>query len=198
MDSILIALSDSMSSKAVLEYVLAMAWCPESVQVTLLHVFRKQSGGEELMGHKYMKKQPARYMEILEQARDRFTEKGVPPKNITLKMVTEPYDTIADGIIDQARTWNCDWLVLSRVDQTDLRGKILDLLDRLPLPVSLVGDTEWPEGAPRVANSGLLADLILGKIEEKTAELRSQYRNSKPKLSIMKATRFPRVKTANS
>jgi flagellar biosynthesis GTPase FlhF len=64
-------------------------------------------------------------------------------------------------LIDQARAWNCDWLVLSRVDQTGLRGKILDLLDRLPLPVSLVGDTEWPEGAPRVASSGLLADLIL-------------------------------------
>lgn len=114
MDSILIALSDSMSSKAVLEYVLAMAWCPENVQVTLLHVFRKQSGGEELMGQKYMKKQPARYMEILEQARDRFTEKGVPPRNITLKMVTEPYDTIADGIIDQARKINPSLVVIGR------------------------------------------------------------------------------------
>ena len=114
MDSILIALSDSMSSKAVLEYVLAMSWCPESVQVTLLHVFRKQSGGEELMGQKYMKKQPARYMEILEQARDRFEEKGVPPKNITLKMVTEPYDTIADGIIDQAQKLSPSLVVIGR------------------------------------------------------------------------------------
>ncbi|SCY50716.1 universal stress protein [Desulfoluna spongiiphila] len=114
MDSMLIALSDSMSSKAVLEYVLAMAWCPESVQVTLLHVFRKQSGGEALMGQKYMKKQPARYMEVLEQARDRFVEKGVPPQNITLLMVTEPYDTIADGIIDQARRVNPSLVVIGR------------------------------------------------------------------------------------
>jgi len=64
-------------------------------------------------------------------------------------------------IFDEARAWNCDWLALSRVDQTGLRGKILDLLDRLPLPVSLVGDREWPNGEPRVADPGFLTDLIL-------------------------------------
>ena len=64
-------------------------------------------------------------------------------------------------ILDEARAWNCDWLALSRVDQTSLHGKILDLLDRLPLPISLVGDTSWPDGEPRVADSGLLTDLIL-------------------------------------
>ena len=65
------------------------------------------------------------------------------------------------GILDEARAWNCDWLALSRVDQTSLRGKILDLLDRFPLPVSLVGDCDWPEGEPSVADPGLLTDLIL-------------------------------------
>ncbi|MCG8472432.1 MAG: universal stress protein [Desulfobacterales bacterium] len=114
MDSILIALSDSVSSKAVLEYVLSMSICPESVEITLLHVFRKPSGGEELMGKKYMKQQPARYMDILERARDRFMEKGVPKKNITLKMVTEPYDTIADGIIHQARQIRPSLVVIGR------------------------------------------------------------------------------------
>ena len=114
MDSILIALSDSMSSKAVLEYVLAMAWCPESVQITLLHVFRKPSGGEALMGQKYMKLQPARYMEVLEQARDRFVERGVFPENITLKMISDPYDTIADGIIDQVQKVNPSLVVIGR------------------------------------------------------------------------------------
>lgn len=114
MDSILIALSDSMSSKAVLEYVLDMSWCPENVHITLLHVFRKPSGGEELMGQKYMDRQPARYMKILEQARDRFVEKGFPPANITLKMVTEPYGTIAEGLIDQARKIKPSLVVIGR------------------------------------------------------------------------------------
>ncbi len=114
MESILIALSDTMSSKAVLEYVLAMSWCPENIHITLLHVFRKPSGGEELMGQKYMNRQPARYMEILEQARDRFVEKGFPPDHITLKMVTEPYGTIAEGLIDQVRTINPSLVVIGR------------------------------------------------------------------------------------
>lgn len=114
MDSMLIALSDSVSSKAVLDYVLSMAICPESVKVVLLHVFRKPSGGEELMGKKFMNRQPARYMEVLEKARDRFLEKGMPMENITLKMVTEPYDTMADGIIDQAKQIRPSLVVIGR------------------------------------------------------------------------------------
>jgi len=65
-------------------------------------------------------------------------------------------------MLEQARAWNCDWLALSRVDQTNRRGKILDLIDQCPLPVSLMGDTEWPEGEPQVADPGNLTELILG------------------------------------
>jgi len=65
------------------------------------------------------------------------------------------------SLLEDARAWNCDWLALSRVDQCELRGKILDLLDRLPLPVSLVGASDWPDGAPRIADPGVLTELIL-------------------------------------
>lgn len=61
-----------------------------------------------------------------------------------------------------ARAWNCDWLALSRVDQCRRRGKILDLGDRLPLPISLVGDPSWPDGDLRIADPGHLTELILG------------------------------------
>ena len=66
------------------------------------------------------------------------------------------------GVFEAARAWNCDWIALSRVDQTSHRGKILDLLDRLPLPISLVGDTAWPEGAPQIASPTLLLEMALG------------------------------------
>lgn len=65
-------------------------------------------------------------------------------------------------VLEAARSWNCDWIALSRVDQTGHRGKILDLLDRLPLPISLVGDTSWPAGEPRLASPALLLELVLG------------------------------------
>lgn len=37
-----------------------------------------------------------------------------------------------------ARSWNCDCLSLTRVDRTCRPAKVLDLLDRIPLPVSFM------------------------------------------------------------
>ncbi|MBU1169271.1 MAG: universal stress protein [Proteobacteria bacterium] len=101
-NTILVALNDSMSSRAVLEYLAKLALCPDDLRVILLHVFRKPSGGEELMGRKYMNQQPAKYKGLLEDAKNQLVEKGIFPENIEIIMVTEPYPTIADGIIDQA------------------------------------------------------------------------------------------------
>lgn len=81
-------------------------------------------------------------------------------RHLVYPLDRDPRDSTA--IIEAARSWNCDWLALSRVDQTTRRGKLLDLLDRLPLPVSLVGDTAWPEGSPQLASPARLAGLILG------------------------------------
>ncbi len=68
-----------------------------------------------------------------------------------------------------ARAWNCDWVALSRLDQCARRGKILDLVDRLPLPVSLTGDANWPDGEPRIASPGQLTELILGAAAQRDA-----------------------------
>jgi hypothetical protein len=37
-----------------------------------------------------------------------------------------------------ARSWNCDALALTRADRTNRAAKILDLVDRIPLPVSFL------------------------------------------------------------
>lgn len=66
-----------------------------------------------------------------------------------------------DAVIRNARTWNCDWLALTRVDQTSRLAKILELLELLPLPLSLVGDVTGGRGEPRVAEPGFLTDLML-------------------------------------
>jgi len=62
---------------------------------------------------------------------------------------------------EMARLWNCDWLTLSRMDRTRRKGKILDLLGRLPLPISLISSGPWPESEPQIASAELLADLII-------------------------------------
>lgn len=101
-NTIMVALSDSMSSRAVLDYLIDLSVCPDDLLVILLHVFRQPSGGEELMGKKYMKQQPAKYMSLLEEAKEKLVKKGIPSDNIEIQLVKEPYPTIAEGIIDQA------------------------------------------------------------------------------------------------
>ncbi len=113
-NKIMLPLSDSMSSRAALDYFINLALCPDDLEVVLIHVFRKPSGGEELMGKKYMTLQPARNMTVLEEAKEKLIEKGLFPENIELKLVEKPYLTIADGIIDQAKKIKPTMVIIGR------------------------------------------------------------------------------------
>lgn len=113
-NKIMITLSDSMSSRAALDYFINLALCPDDLEVELVHVFRKPSGGEELMGKKYMKQQPAKHMTILEDAKEKLIQKGIFPENIRLKLVEKPYQTIAEGIIDQAQKIKPTMVIIGR------------------------------------------------------------------------------------
>lgn len=113
-NKIMITLSDSMSSRAALDYFIDLALCPDDLEVVLVHVFRKPSGGEELMGKKYMKQQPAKHLALLEDARDKLIKKGIFPEFIEIKLVEKPYPTIADGIIDQAQKIKPTMVIIGR------------------------------------------------------------------------------------
>jgi len=67
----------------------------------------------------------------------------------------------AADLWELGRLWNCDWLVLSRMDRSRRRGKILDLLGRLPLPVSFSTCGPWPESEPQIARAEQLVGLIV-------------------------------------
>jgi nucleotide-binding universal stress UspA family protein len=79
-----------------------------------MHFLRKPSSSEELMGKKFVSGQPSRMMAVLEKAKDRLVEKGFSPKNIKVELVEEPYQTVADGIIDQVRKQNSDLVIIGR------------------------------------------------------------------------------------
>ncbi len=102
-NKIMVAVNDSTSSRTALDYLIKLALCPDDLEVVLVHVFRKPSGGEELMGKKYMNQQPARHLKVLEEAKEMLVQKGLFPENIEIKLVEEPYQTVAEGIIDQAK-----------------------------------------------------------------------------------------------
>ncbi len=64
-----------------------------------------------------------------------------------------------DVLSEAARNWNCDWLALTGLEATRRPGKVLEYVDRIPLPLSLVG---W-DGNLEIAASGALLDFILGQ-----------------------------------
>ncbi|MCK9997044.1 MAG: hypothetical protein KAH56_12295, partial [Candidatus Krumholzibacteria bacterium] len=66
-----------------------------------------------------------------------------------------------DDLRHAARSWNCDWLALTRLEGTRRAAKILDLVDRIPLPISFLSDQAMGEGILAAATPELLLDRIL-------------------------------------
>lgn len=113
-NSILVSLNDSISSRAVVNYLAGMSLCPEDWEIQLLHFFRKPSSSEELMGKKFTEDQPVRMFMVLEKAKEKLIESGFLPEKIEIELVQEPYETIADGIIDQARKRGSSLVIIGR------------------------------------------------------------------------------------
>ncbi len=112
--SILVAISDSIGSRAVLKGIEAIFLHDESVNITLFHIFRQPSASSELMGKKFTEKEAKRRMSILLQAKRRLEESGFHPDKIETLLASEPYPTVADGIIDQQRKGHYDIIVIGR------------------------------------------------------------------------------------
>lgn len=112
--SILVSLKDSSSSGPVLEFFDRLSIRREDYCITLLHVWRKPSASEELMGKKFAKEERSRVLSFLQEAKNRLVENGYDPNEIKLELVTKPYPTIADGIIDQFKKGDFDMVVIGR------------------------------------------------------------------------------------
>lgn len=112
--SILMAFNDSSSSRWALECLIRMSNCPAENSITLLHVFRKPTGSEEMMGKKFMDSAPARIRHAMETARGKLIEVGFRPDDIKLHLTETPYPTVADGIIDQFKKGDYNMVVIGR------------------------------------------------------------------------------------
>ncbi|MDY6823881.1 MAG: universal stress protein [Thermodesulfobacteriota bacterium] len=112
--SILFAVNDSASSRAAVNYLEGLPFCPDDVRISIVHVFRQPSSGEELMGKKFMAEQADRYQAVMDEAKNRLVEGGFPPDNIETELVSEPYQTISDGIMDLFAKEKYDMVVIGR------------------------------------------------------------------------------------
>ncbi len=111
---ILVALKNSLSSKAVLDFLAILPFRKDDLKITLLNVFRKASASEELMGEDYIREEPAKCMEFLKKARQNLVENGYKAENIQINLVNEPYPTITEGIIDQFNKGEYSLVVIGR------------------------------------------------------------------------------------
>jgi nucleotide-binding universal stress UspA family protein len=142
-NSILIAMNDSISSRAALNFFVQLVLCPEDCQVTLLHVFRKPTATEELMGKKFTEQQPARFKSILEKAKEKLVEYGYNPSRIETLLITDPYPTVAEGIIEHCEKRHYDMVIIGRKRMTkaeefvlgDVSVKLLRSLEKMAVLV---------------------------------------------------------------
>lgn len=142
-NSILFSWNDSMSSRAALDYLIEMPICHETMQVTLLHVFRKESASEELMGKKFTEQEHNRLSDLLETAKNDLVECGFKPDNVHIEMSTEPHTTIADGIIAQFEKKKYDMVLIGRKRMSkaeefvmgDVSIKLVRALDKVAILV---------------------------------------------------------------
>lgn len=112
--SILVAFNDSVSSRAAVDYLAGLLHSEEEYFINLVHIFRRPSASEELMGKKFAKEQPARMQKAMEQAKEKFVARGFPPDRIKAEIVSEPYPTVAEGIIHECNKRNVDMVVIGR------------------------------------------------------------------------------------
>jgi len=66
-----------------------------------------------------------------------------------------------DDLREDARSWNCDWLALTRLDGTRRAAKLLDLIDSIPLPISFMAENALGEGVLASGTAEMLLDRIL-------------------------------------
>lgn len=112
--SILVAINDSVSSRGIIDFITDLPLDPGRVKITLLHVFRSSQAGKELMGQKYMTRQPSVFISVLEKTRDKLVERGFDSEKIDTKLVEEPYPTVTDGIVDQFSQGEYSMVVIGR------------------------------------------------------------------------------------
>jgi len=112
--SILVAISNSLSSRTVVNFLGNLPFCKEDLNITLFHVFMKPSGGEAMMGEKFMQQEPEKYKAILKNAKDKLATFGFKPELIKIKLVTESYPTVAEGLIAQYNKGSYDMVIIGR------------------------------------------------------------------------------------
>ena len=123
--TILVALNDSVSSRAAVDSLINLDICSGRTRVRLVHILIKPSAGDELMGRKFMREQPVRMHRTLEHAKNLLVKSGIPQENIDTEIVSDPCDTVSDGLIDIVQKGHYDMVVIGRKEMSKAQEFVL-------------------------------------------------------------------------
>jgi nucleotide-binding universal stress UspA family protein len=112
--SILAPINNSISSRWVVDFLCQMPLRPDEVEVKFVHILREPKAGEDFLGEQFIQNLPERFIEVLNQARQKMVDQGFNPVQITAELITRDYPTITDGIIDTFRKGSYNMVVVGR------------------------------------------------------------------------------------
>ncbi|MCD6185855.1 MAG: universal stress protein [Deltaproteobacteria bacterium] len=113
-NTILVALNESIISHMAIDYLINSGLNPENVDITLLHIFQKASAEEELMGKKFTKERLPKIKKFLEGARKKLIDNGFLEDQTRIKITTEQYSSVTEGIIDQFKKNHYKMVMIGR------------------------------------------------------------------------------------
>lgn len=141
--TILVVLNEMPCSQLAVEFLSQVPLRFSEVHITLMHVLRKPDGSEEMMGKSYMLAQQKKIEMTMDSSRRQLIEVGYSPENIHLHLVSDPYPTVADGIIAEVEKGDYDMVVIGRKKMSkseefvmgDASIKVIRALDRATVVV---------------------------------------------------------------
>lgn len=113
-NNILIPLTESVISQTVIEYLINFGFDPSKVNITLLHIFTKPSAEEELMGKKFAQERIPRIKLFLEKAKKKIVAHGFLEDEVKIKILTEQYLNVTEGIIAQFKKKHYNMIIVGR------------------------------------------------------------------------------------
>lgn len=112
--SILAAISNSISSRWVIDFLCQMPLRPDEVEIKFIHILREPKAGEDFLGEQFAQNLPERFKEVLNHARQTMVGRGFKPEQITTELITHDYPTITDGIIETFRRGSYNMVAVGR------------------------------------------------------------------------------------
>ncbi|MCP4104939.1 MAG: universal stress protein [Desulfobacteraceae bacterium] len=92
------------------------------IKLSYFESFETTFGG---MGEAFVRDESSRLLAVLDEAKDKLVENGFNPNNIEMKLATDPYPAVAEGIIDQFNKGNFNMVVIGRKQKSKAEEFVL-------------------------------------------------------------------------